>query len=497
MAAIITEKFRMSNAEIFKDEFGGTNKYYMFLGKSAPWSSNDATSASDAAPPTPVDDVTSEFYYWDDMIAAKSIGATDVAFVAPRRNWVNNTTYDMYEHDVSTSNLTTSSATNIYNSTFYFITSEFRIYKVLDNNGGTAMTDGAGEPVAEGNTPFEHGGYVLQYMNKVSGSEATKFLTTDFMPVSTNATVAAAATDGAIVSLRVTSAGSGLRNGTYYAAVYGDGTSAGTASGAIIRITVSGGVIASYGITAGSDTTVHAGGTGYTYANIPLGVGFTFDADATLNTAGTHMGTGGSPAIQAIISPKGGHGNDAPKELGAHYVSINTTFSNTDTQDVTESNDFRRVGLVKNPYAFGTTSGSTYFSAATGRTTKALKLTGVSGSFVADDKITQASTNAVGKVVEWDATNSILYYQQERFVDYGTHTNQKYIAFSDANAVSGATSGSGTPGGTSTVDGISFSSGYGNPELQPDSGDIIYIENRKPITRASDQTEDIKIIVEF
>ena len=31
----------------------------------------------------------------------------------------------------------------------------------------------------------------------------------------------------------------------------------------------------------------------------------------------------------------------------------------------------------------------------------------------------------------------------------------------------------------------------------PDSGNIIYLENRKPIQRASDQTEDIKIIIEF
>ena len=46
------------------------------------------------------------------------------------------------------------------------------------------------------------------------------------------------ATDGKIESIKVT-AGSGYTNGTYYAAVYGDGTSAGTSSGAIIRITVS------------------------------------------------------------------------------------------------------------------------------------------------------------------------------------------------------------------------------------------------------------------
>ena len=44
---------------------------------------------------------------------------------------------------------------------------------------------------------------------------------------------------------------------------------------------------------------------------------------------------------------------------------------------------------------------------------------------------------------------------------------------------------------------ITFTDGYANSELDPDSGNVIYIENRKPISRASDQTEDIKLIVEF
>jgi len=42
-----------------------------------------------------------------------------------------------------------------------------------------------------------------------------------------------------------------------------------------------------------------------------------------------------------------------------------------------------------------------------------------------------------------------------------------------------------------------FTSGYANPELEPNSGHILYVENRRPISRASDQTEDIKIVVEF
>ena len=42
--------------------------------------------------------------------------------------------------------------------------------------------------------------------------------------------------------------------------MFGDGTSQGTSSGAIVRITVSGGAIQSFGLTAGSDTTIHDGG---------------------------------------------------------------------------------------------------------------------------------------------------------------------------------------------------------------------------------------------
>ena len=135
-----------------------------------------------------------------------------------------------------------------------------------------------------------------------------------------------------------------------------------------------------------------------------------------------------------------------------------------------------------------------------------MKLTSTSGTYDPDEKISQTTTNAIGKVVEWDATNSILYYQQERYGDYGTATaSGSYIAFSGANVVTGATSGAiGTPDASAdaavTLAGggsITFTNGYANPEMNADSGDIVYIENRKPISRASDQTEDIKLVVEF
>ena len=80
----------------------------------------------------------------------------------------------MYDHNVSSSNTTTSGASNLYDSTFYFITSDFRVYKVLDNNGGTAYS--GSEPTSESTSPFALGGYVLKYMYKITPSDNLKFL---------------------------------------------------------------------------------------------------------------------------------------------------------------------------------------------------------------------------------------------------------------------------------------------------------------------------------
>ena len=498
MAAIITEKFRQHNADQFFESFSeaSASTYYLFVGKATAFTSG-TTGGSDSSPPTPSDGpADTEFYAWDSMIAAKNIPSSDITYAIPRRNWSNGTVYDMYDDNISSSNTTTSGASNIYDSSFYFMTSDYRVYKVLDNNDGVAYS--GAEPTSTSTSPFALGGYILKYMYQVTSSEAAKFLTSDFIPVSNDSTVSAAATDGKIESLKIT-AGSGYTNGTYYAAVYGDGTSAGTSSGAIVRITVSGGTIQSFGLTAGSDTTIHAGGAGYTFGTVNLGAGFTF-SDSGLSSASNMGGSGG--AVEVVISPKNGHGNDAIGELGGHYVMTATTLSQAEGDDITTVNDFRQVGIVVDPTNYGT---STVATASTRRQTFVVKASSSSGTFEVDEKITQATTGAVGKVVEWDSTRSLLYFQQERFGDFGTNNSTgDHSVFEGANVITGATSSAtltpSTDSETITLannNTLSTTSGYANPELQPDSGNIIYLENRKPIQRDSDQTEDIKLIIEF
>ena len=100
---------------------------------------------------------------------------------------------------------------------------------------------------------------------------------------------------------------------------------------------------------------------------------------------------------------------------------LNTNFEGVESGsgDFTTANDFRKVVLLRD-----IESGGSAASATTLRGTKAILVTSPTpGTFTADEEINQASTGAVGKVVEWDSSNNILYYIQTRFNDEGVDSN--------------------------------------------------------------------------
>jgi hypothetical protein len=489
MPAIITNKFRIHNSEQFVESFSETasNAYYLGIGAPLSWGTytradlrTDITG-SDTSPIVPADSVTEELYTFDDLLAAKKISASNVSYVIPRRNWTVGTVYDMYRNDYgnritgTTTTLTsTSGASNLFDSTFYVLNSAYNVYKCLDNNNGVASTV---EPTGTSTSILSTGdGYKWKFMYTLSASQQINFLSTDFMAVQTNSTVQSAAVDGGVNIIKIKNGGTGGTNGTYAGVpLRGDG------SGGFCTVVISG--------TAVTGVTVTSAGTGYTFASV---------RNADINTASSGFLTGAE--LDCIIEPKGGHGFNAVKEFGGFFVMMNINLEGTEsanTGDFTTENDFRKIVLLKDPESLGSVATS-----STLRTTKAIRIAAspTPGTFQVDEKISQATTGAVGRVVEWDAVNRILHYVQTRFVDGGINASGNLVAFSGANIITGATSGAtGTPSASAsdTADSITFSNGYAASELDVDKGDVIYIENRAPITRAADQTENIKLIIEF
>ena len=584
MAAIITSKFRFHNAEQFKESFSEAvpTNYYMFIGRQGEFASA-TTGGTDAIPPTPADNRKSESLHWDDMLAAKKIDSTGVAHAIPRRDLdtSGSTTYDMYKPDYTASKTAQSGATNLFDSTFYVVTSAYRVYKVLDNNNNTAFTGGT-EPTSTTPAPFTIGGYTLKYMYTLSTQDVQNFLTPDFMPVPTAAESGNGLADGALHIIDITN--DGLAGSWTTTAdrtitnipVRGDG------SGARCSVTIGGTDGSADGtVTAISVTT---NGSGYTHGTV-----LSADIIEQHNIQFTGASTNATltfpsdvPTFEVIIGPDGGHGSNPAKELGGHFVIMDVKLQQTEGFDFTVVNDFRQIGVVRDPYSFGTTS---KYTGSTARQTKVVKIDTNSGNFLVDERIYQTipaqtinsisrSSNTLtvttaaahqlttgqtvdidggtmgsgatntghrgthhitvtgattftyvvestrapagtsltgtatyttsvpeGTVVEWDSSNKVLFYVQTSYDSQGTNaTTKQNVPFGGTGTITGGTSSAtAVPLTTysSSLNNTSFTAGYATPEMQPDSGDVLYIENRKPISRASDQTEDVKLIVEF
>ena len=469
MAAIVTHQFRYNNADQFYNEWALANhSFYLYVGRPQPFSAGTG-GGTDSAPPTPLDNTDDAYMYWRDMLAIKRVTAADRQYAIPRHDWTTGTIYDYYRGDYGA---TVNSATvetvaggiDMFSTTtkMYVKTTDNNVYKCMGNNSGGTSTV---MPTGTSNNEFQTSPdlYWWKYMYTLSTTQITDFLTTDFMGVATNSTVSAAAVDGAVTQYKIENGGTGFTTATDVAATLrGDG------SGATFNISTSGGAITS--------VTSTAAGTNYTFADC--------------NIAGiSGIGSGTGAVVTPIIGPKGGHGSNAITELGGFYVMTNTTIAGTaGSGDFVVDQDFRRVGMVLNPYNYGTTT------VATADTLSALKsvtfaASPTPGTFTADEIITGATSGAKGVVVDWEPTTRVLKYIQTQWTGVSVTagvTQGNLVAFAASEVITGADSGA-----TGTVSAVTAQ------EVAYYSGTQLYVENRKPITRAADQTENIKLIIEF
>jgi len=473
--------------------------------------------ATEDVPPLPLDNQREKISLYDELIAAKRITDAFARTVIRRYNWdlVANPKFDMWKPDYSATpggggqigKQTATGANTIADAKFYVMNSAYEVFKCLYNGEGPGNTTGQNateEPTTAGGnysastglyTESTGAGYIWKYMYTIPTDDVLKFLSSDFLPIvlpanASRTAVVSAAVAGACDVALIEDAGSGLpASQTLYTSIKGDGT------GGVVELVTNG----SGTITSAS---IQARGQDYTYANVLLGNGNLF-SDTALSTAVATPGAAVG-AIEIILPPEGGHGSDHETELNGKRVMTNIRLTYSEgSGDFPVDNDFRRIGIVADPYNWGTT---TFATADTLSGLKAVKITGATADFSVDEKITQTVTGgtAYGTVVSWtldsgSTTAGVLKYIQTN----DAHTDQGVVRAFESNGSNAITGESSTASGNvdtgygSALLGVTFASGLAAPEIENNSGDVIYVENRRLITRAPDQIEDIKLVIEF
>ena len=473
--------------------------------------------ATEDVPPLPLDNQAEKIALYDELIAAKRIKTEFARTVIRRYNWdlSANPKFDMWKPDYSDTpggggqigKTTATGQTSIADAKFYVMNSRYEVFKCLYNGEDPSNASGQNateEPIKDAAnydagtglyTETTGAGYVWKYMYTIPTDDVLKFLSSDFMPIvlstdSSRVAVVGQATAGAIDAVVTKDAGAGLpASQTLYAGIKGDG------SGGVVQFVTNG----SGNITS---STVQTRGSGYTYANILLSNGNLF-SDAGLSSAVATPG-GATGSIEAILPPEGGHGADHETELNGKRVMTNIRLTYAEGGgDFPVDNDFRRIGIIADPYDYGTT---TFAIADNVSGLKAVKITGASADYAVDEKITQTVTGgtAYGTVVSWtldsgSTTAGVLKYIQTN----DAHTDQGVVRAFESNGANAITGESSTASGNvqtgyaGSLLGSTFAAGLANPEIENNSGEVIYVENRRLITRAPDQIEDIKLVIEF
>ena len=238
-----------------------------------------------------------------------------------------------------------------------------------------------------------------------------------------------------------------------------------------------------YGTRFNSDT---GGITKIEIAN--EGSGHTFATLVPVHNSPSGSGFDGT----AVISPLLGHGGNPKKELNATNLFITKSIignyepgTNLLDKDFSRTNDFRQIGLIRNPKKYGSdeladdpTLSAKHILTVVDNSTGDIASLNDSGSdkdLLIIGNISRAQgrivdTFQVGNTIEWNI----------RYVKVGARDFRDGEKLLFANIVEPI-----------SITGINY------PELDVYSGDILFINNNEPVTRDKQQTETVNLLITF
>lgn len=493
--------------------------YHYYLGKVLPWIGEG--SIADA--PVASNHFATENDSRNNMVGIKQIAINDVSFITRRINWASNTVFDQYDDTY----------TNPEARNFYVLTEDFNVYKCIENNGGTVSTvkptgsdvdyfqtaDGyiwkfmyfiplslrnkfltaAYMPVIKKvKNQYYSAGTIEGYVINDSGQ--------DYDPNETYAVVQGDGADadidlviedGQITGLVINNPGVGYTTATLSVtkglADPGEGADISlTLSGPgaldslqadVEALTVSGEISSivvtssNNGYTSAPAVTITGDGTGAEATSVidvngrvtsitmtNRGSGYTY-ANVTVAAEGLITTT-----ARSVISPQGGHGFNAPRELIADTLAFYSSFENELNQGMAVNNQFRQFGIVKDIEEFGAVrkyinnSGTTCYL--------------VEGALAGDSFPEDANIHTTGD----DKVLRIVSSQDNKLLIQSTTKDIPQIGDVFYNTAETA---------NFTVTAVTA------PNVNKYSGEILFIDNRLAFTSSDEQTVVFRTFIKF
>jgi hypothetical protein len=514
MPSYTSKKISFNAAEQFKESFFEQSPTigYVFIGNHLPYTNDDVADEI-------TDTSVNEKLVWDNIYAARKVTGSEVELVVPRYDWSANTIYKHYDDRVEIANLV---ATTANTKPMYVMNSERNVYICLANGlNANSTIEPTGKNLSSNGNIQTADDYTWKYLYNVRASN--RFLTNNWIPapVSTSKldydTSPLIAVDGELVYLEVEDGGSGYVHSNISVTSFTAGTNLITvantnnlaANMALSGLGIAGGChiesidTLNLRIRLSANTSANGGGSGNTVAvttrvlidgdgqnAIALArVGANTEIDEIiLTTYGRDytranisvFGTGTGCNVRAVLPPKYGHGFNSAKELGASSVMIAMKIGEIDSTEgglISTGTTFRQYGLLRDPHKYGS-----------------------------NQVVASANANTVISQTTDLTIISGSSYNLDEFVYQGpsanTATFSGFVNAQDANVVR-LTRVQGTPITGGPLKGVSTNpTGRAvvvtkNPEFQPYTGDMLYVDNIVKTQRTDGQAESIKFVVRF
>lgn len=482
MAAIITDDFRKNTTQLLIDEIvAGTQKYYIGIGKSDPWT-DAATNELVAgfAPNVPDGSIAEKEEVKDNLIGLVQVERQ--SRVIPRIEYQTGLIYKRYDPSDPTSFIPTiSGATSLQPCYAIF---QDKIYVCLRNKtnesnlNGQATTANDQPQIGSANDYALAGGgggtnYQWAFVADVQPA-SSGFNTSQFVEVSSSniaAATTAAETTGVIYGVEMISGGSGYTTSTVVNIVGNNSDLGGTLGGTDLDVVIDGsGAITHIDIVGG------VVGTGWTEASVVI-----------TDTAGT-----GAEA-RILIGPSNGFGYNAAKDLPSFYLGLEASLEGNLEGDAPII-PYRQVSLLRGTEASvrtadSDTDGILYTAEETLDTLRYFACNSFSAANVtAGDIVTVviAGDDPRAFVDYVDTVNNRIYFHQNN----NDKVNKKSFPATGTVKILDRENES------AELVSVTYTS-IENAEYNQKAGEILFYENRTQIIRSGQQTEDIKLVIQL